>query len=240
MKIAWFSAGVSSFIACYLAKDIDKIIYIDIEEQHEDSMRFVKDCEKLLGKKITIMQSGYRSVERVIKATGMITMIKYAPCTDWLKKRVRKEWEDKQPKDISITYVWGYDLGEKNRANRMTLGYPDYKHEYPLIDKHMTKQDAHGLLARLGIKRPKMYDLGYQNNNCVGCIKGKMGYWNKIRVDFPKTFVRMSKLEREIGHSIIKDVNGPIFLDELDPKRGRFEDEIQEECGMMCQLNYDT
>ncbi len=33
-----------------------------------------------------------------------------------------------------------------------------------------------------------MYDLGYPNNNCIGCVKGGMGYWNKIRKDFPEVF----------------------------------------------------
>lgn len=31
-----------------------------------------------------------------------------------------------------------------------------------------------------------MYDLGYANNNCIGCVKGGIGYWNKIRIDFPE------------------------------------------------------
>lgn len=26
MKVSWFSTGVSSFVACYLTKDIDKIM----------------------------------------------------------------------------------------------------------------------------------------------------------------------------------------------------------------------
>lgn len=77
-----------------------------------------------------------------------------------------------------------------------------------------------------------MYDMGYQNNNCVGCVKGGMGYWNKIRVDFPDVFDRMAMLEREIGHSCIKGV----FLDELDPGRGRADKEIMPECGIMCQI----
>lgn len=51
MKVAWISAGVSSFIASYLAEDIDEYIYIDIDDQHPDSLRFIKDCEKVLGKK---------------------------------------------------------------------------------------------------------------------------------------------------------------------------------------------
>lgn len=78
-----------------------------------------------------------------------------------------------------------------------------------------------------------MYDLGYRNNNCIGCVKGGMGYWNKIRIDFPEVFERMAKLEREIGHSCI---NG-IFLDELELGRGRMEDEIIPDCSVMCYLN---
>ena len=47
LKVCWLSAGVSSFIAGYLKRDsIDLYIYIDIENQHPDSMRFIKDCEE--------------------------------------------------------------------------------------------------------------------------------------------------------------------------------------------------
>ena len=47
LKVCWLSAGVSSFVAGYLKKDsINLYIYIDIENQHPDSMRFIKECEK--------------------------------------------------------------------------------------------------------------------------------------------------------------------------------------------------
>lgn len=60
-KVCWLSAGVSSFIAGYLndtaiftngegkeyrRTPIDEWIYIDIKDQHPDSMRFIRDCEK--------------------------------------------------------------------------------------------------------------------------------------------------------------------------------------------------
>ena len=38
MKVVWLSSGVSSFVAGYLAKDVDEWIYIDIEDQHPDSI----------------------------------------------------------------------------------------------------------------------------------------------------------------------------------------------------------
>lgn len=232
MKVCWISAGVSSFIAAYLADNVDEYIYIDIENQHSDSMRFIKDCEQILGKKIQILKSKYGSVQNVIKQFRYINGPHGAKCTEILKKRVRKEWEYAH-RNCSITYVWGFDFKERNRAERLLESMPQYQHEFPLIDRMLSKEDAHALLERLGIPRPAMYDLGYRNNNCVGCVKGGMGYWNKIRIDFPEIFERMSKLEREIGHSCI---NG-IFLDELEPGRGRMEDEIIPDCSIMCYLN---
>ena len=231
LKVCWISAGVSSFIAGYLAKDVDRFIYIDIDNQHPDSLRFIKDCEKVLGKPIEILKSQYGSVQNVISAFRFISSPYGAKCTDILKKRVRKEWEYDH-REYEITYVWGFDCTEKYRADRLEETMIEFDHEFPLLDRNLTKEDAHGMLAALGIKRPLMYDLGYKNNNCIGCVKGGMGYWNKIRVDFPEAFQRMATLEREIGHSCIKGV----FLDELEPDRGRIEDEIMQECGIMCYL----
>ena len=128
--------------------------------------------------------------------------------------------------------MWGYDFHRKNRAERIQEAFPEHKHIFPLIDKGFAKENCHGLLSSLGIKRQAMYDLGYRNNNCIGCVKGGMGYWNKIRKDFPEVFAERAKLEREIGHSCL---NG-IFLDELEPDRGRFDDEVLEECSIFCQM----
>ena len=232
MKVCWISAGVSSFIAGYVIKDtVDEFIYTHIDNQHPDSLRFIKDCEKVLGKKITILQSNYKSVDNVIKTFGFINGPYGAKCTEILKKRVRKEWEYGK-KDL--TYVWGFDCSkrERARAERTLQSMPDFKHEFPLIDRELTKEDCHGLLKQLGIKRPKMYDLGYRNNNCIGCVKGGKGYWNKIRIDFPEVFKQRAEEERKVGHTCIKGV----YLDELPPDAGRIEDEVMEDCSIMCQL----
>lgn len=175
MKVCWISAGVSSFVSGWLVRDtVDEYIYIDIADQHPDSMRFIRDCETALGKPITVLKSAqYHSVEDCIRAFGGIRNIHnhFYPCTGWLKKRVRKEWEE-QHKDVEITYVWGMDMNERNRADRLVDGMPQFKHEFPLIDNGLTKAEAHGICANLGIKRPEMYDIGYSNNNCIGCVRG--------------------------------------------------------------------
>lgn len=232
-KVCWLSAGVSSFVAGYLAGNVDEWIYIDIADQHPDSLRFISDCEKIIGKKVTILKSDrFNNVEEVVRKYKYINSPHGAPCTGMLKKAVRKKWENEH-KDYNLTYVWGMDSNEQRRADGIIVNFPEFSHEFPLIEKGYSKQDCHALADRLGLKRPLMYDLGYQNNNCVGCVKGGMGYWNKIRKDFPEVFKARAKLEREIGHSCI---NG-VFLDELEPDRGRIEDEISTDCGIMCYLS---
>lgn len=234
-KVCWLSAGVSSFIAGYLTRDtVDQFIYIDVEDQHPDSLRFIRDCEKPLGKPIQKLQSEYQSVESVVRQFRFIKSAYGAKCTEVLKKRVRKEWEYAH-QNFDITYVWGMDCNERGRAERICDTMPQFHHEFPLIDSGLTKEDAHGICRKLGIRRPAMYDLGYSNNNCVGCVKGGMGYWNKIRVDFPEVFAARARLEREIGHSCL---NG-VFLDELAPDAGRMSDEIMDDCGIFCELAWN-
>jgi hypothetical protein len=77
-----------------------------------------------------------------------------------------------------------------------------------------------------------MYDEGYPNANCLGCVRGGMGYWNKIRKDYPSVFESRAKLERLIGHSILKEC----YLDELSPERGHKLKPIVQECGAMCEI----
>lgn len=69
MKVVWLSAGVSSFIAGYLVKEtVDEWIYIDIADQHPDSLRFIKDCEKAIGKQVTILKSDeFNSVWKMLR-----------------------------------------------------------------------------------------------------------------------------------------------------------------------------
>jgi hypothetical protein len=232
MTVSWFSAGASSFIATYLVRDeLDKVIYCHIDNQHSDTLRFVKDCENVICIPIEIRQSRYKSVDNVIQQFQFINSRYGAKCTEILKRRVRKDFEYEH-RDEDLTYIWGYDTDEQHRAERVEKGFPGQRHRFPLIEQGLSKEDCHALCLQLGVKRPAMYDLGYHNNNCIGCVKGGMGYWNKIRVDFPEVFRRRAEQERAVGHTCIKGV----WLDELDPARGRIEDEVMQDCSMACQV----
>lgn len=231
LTVSWFSAGVSSAVATKLMiKQIDKIIYTHIDDQHSDTLRFVNDCQDWFGKKIEIIQSPIKNVQSACLMSSYINGVAGASCTRLLKRRVRKEWELEQEEHLK--YIWGMDVNEKLRCERITENMPEQEHCFPLIENSTSKEYAHEILNASGIKRPAMYDLGYHNNNCIGCIKGGCGYWNKIRKDFPDVFKQRCELERKIGASCL---NGT-YLDELNPNYGRHESEIMDDCGIMCEL----
>jgi len=207
MQVSWFSAGVSSAVATKMLIDsIDQVFYIHIDDQHPDTLRFVRDCEEWFGKPIVTMRSELGTVENaclMAGGKGYINGPAGAACTIRLKRRVRKGWERGQ-KDW-LAYIWGLDVNETDRRDKLLEAMPDVDHRFPLIEERMTKTEAHRILTASGIKRPAMYDLGYQNNNCVGCIKGGAAYWNRI-------------------------------LDELDPDAGRDKPPICGDCGIMCEI----
>ncbi len=229
--VSWFSAGVSSAVATKLMIDkIDHIFYIHIKDQHPDTLRFVEDCEEWFEKPIEIMQSQYQSVEDACIASKYINGVHGASCTRLLKKKVRNDWEKQQT--MPLIYIWGLDITEKNRMERLEKAMPFQEHIFPLIDRKITKDYAHQLLKASGIKRPAMYELGYNNNNCIGCVKGGKGYWNKIRRDFPAVFEMRAKMERLLGHTCI---NG-VYLDELPADDGNCPHPVIDDCGIFCEL----
>lgn len=236
--VCWFSCGAASAVATKLAIADNAgrlplvIVYTGVKREHPDNARFFAECERWFGQEIlTIGNDNYdRDPMQVWKKVKFIVGPKGAPCSRELKRwpRILFEREDD-------AQVFGFTSEEAERAARFKKSNDYMDLRTPLIDRGMNKADCQGVLWAEGIKLPVMYDLGYRNNNCIGCVKGGKGYWNKIRVDFPETFKEMAELEREIGASVIHDEAGKVFLDELDPEAGRHEELPDIECGVFCQ-----
>lgn len=240
MIIAWWSAGVTSAVATKLAmdkygKDNVQPIYFHIDSAHEDNNRFIKECEDWYGKEILVTKAEkYNNQFDVILKDKYVNGPGGARCTLVLKKRVRQKIESSTDYDGQV-FGFEYSKKEINRAIRFKEQYPAAKPLFPLIEKKMTKPECLYYLEEQGIKRPKMYELGYGNNNCIGCVKGGKGYWNKIRIDFPEFFDRMAKAEREVGNSCLRGV----FLDELNPDEGRKQKAITPDCGNFCDIEFE-
>ena len=239
--VSWFSCGAASAVATKLvlaqSKHPVEIVYCHVEEEHPDNLRFMKDCEAWFGQPITILQNNkYNgSIYEVFEKNKYIVGVAGAPCTRLLKKEVRKGYE--QPTDVQ---VFGYTVEEQDRVDRFIDANNNVTLWSILIDNGLTKQDCLAMLDRAGIELPTMYKLGYRNNNCIGCVKGGLGYWNKIRKDFPETFDRMAATEQKIGAKILKHNGNRIWLTELPEGVGDYSSETNVECGIFCQMAEDS
>lgn len=238
MIISWFSCGVTSAVATKLAigkygKDSVRPIYFKIDQVHPDNERFIKDCENWFDLPIEQIQGTYRTPIDVALKFRYVNGPSGARCTLELKKKLRQELEKTTAYEGQI-FGFEYCKKEELRAKRFAEQYPDAKPIFPLIDAKMDKPSSLFFLEKAGIKRPEMYNLGYHNNNCIGCFKGGKGYWNKIRTDFPIEFQKTLEMERVVGNSCIKDC----FLDELDPNSGRGQKIIIPDCGNFCDIEY--
>ena len=56
------------------------------------------------------------------------------------------------------------------------------------------------MVQEAGLQVPRMYELGYKNNNCfkTGCVQGGIGYWQKIKREYPLKFEAMAQMEHEL------------------------------------------
>jgi PP-loop superfamily ATP-utilizing enzyme len=230
--VCWFSCGAASAVATKIALKESTgevvIAYTEVKEEHPDNKRFLAECEEWFGQKIDILGNDFydRSIYRVFEKNYIRTP-KGAPCTRALKKQIRQRFE--KPTDRQ---VFGYTVEEQARLDRFIDANADVDIWTPLIDKGLGKEDCLAILKNAGIELPAMYKLGYHNNNCIGCVKGGMGYWNKIKIDFPEHFDRMAKLERFKKQTIFKDR----YLDELKPTDGNYPSEPNIECSIFCQM----
>jgi hypothetical protein len=233
--LVWISAGAASAVAgkLTLAETPDAtLVYTDPGSEHSDNQRFLVDLEQWFGRSIDRVRSEkYVDTWQVWEQRRYLVGPTGALCTTELKKKVRFAIE--RPDDVQ---VFGYTAGEQHRADRFRQQNPEVTLRTPLIERGLTKSDCLAMIDRAGIALPAMYALGYSNNNCIGCPKGGMGYWNKIRRDFPDTFDRMARLERDLGHTCLRDDGRPLYLDELDPARGNHADEPSFECSLLCAI----
>ncbi len=209
MIICWWSGGVASAVACYIAietwgLDECRLIMIDTKNEDEDTYRFKKDCERWYGKNIeTISAIGdgkkYANIEDVWYQYGSLDVATGAICSSELKRQVRLDFQRKN----KFTYqVFGFDFNkrEANRALNIKKNYPYSKPIFPLWMFGYTKKDCVKIINNKGIEIPDAYKNGFSNNNCIktGCVQGGIGYWQLYKRIFPKKFNNMARREHEI------------------------------------------
>lgn len=240
--VCQFSCGAASAVATKLAlaqygatHDV-QIINAFIKQEHEDNRRFLEDCEKWFGRPITVLRDekyGASTIE-VFRRRQYMKGPQGAPCTTQLKRKLLDGW--KQPGDV---IVFGFTAEEADRLDDFRERNPGKPVIAPLIDAGLGKEDCKAMVERAGIQLPLMYRMGYDNANCIGCVKGGEGYWRAIREDFPEQFEELARVQEEIGQGAYifrnRETNERYSLRDIPPGVARRNDKLPS-CSFFCEL----
>lgn len=245
--VCQFSCGAASAVATklVLAEHGDRVLIVNafIEEEHADNRRFAGDCESWFDRPIvTLRDTKYdASAIKVFEAVGYIKGPNGAACTSRIKRGLLRTFE--KPGDV---LVLGYTAEEQHRLDDWRENWPERPIIAPLIDRGLTKEDCKAMVLRAGIRLPRMYELGYDNANCIGCVKGGLGYWRAIREDFPEQFERVAQAEEKVaalhgdGAYILRHRSGSLAgkrfpLRELPPGKAHRGEPLPA-CGLFCEM----
>jgi hypothetical protein len=230
--LGWFSCGAASAVAVKLTGA--QPVYCETGAEHPDNERFMADCAKWFGQEVTRLRSDqYTDTWDVWNKTRWLAGINGARCTVELKVAPRLEFQ--RPSD---RHVFGYtaDGPDADRATRLSETYPELTLVFPLIERGITKAACLAMVERAGIALPPMYALGFQNNNCIPCVKATSpAYWALIRKRFPAEFTRMAKLSRELDVRLCRINDERRFIDEI-PADWPTTNPIQPSCDFLCHI----
>lgn len=138
----------------------------------------------------------YKNIEDIWIKHLSLNVATGAICSTIAKRKVRENW---QKTNEYSHQVFGFEFEKKefNRAMGMKMNHPKSKPIFPLLMMGYDKKDCLELIKQWGLDIPMMYKLGFKNNNCfnTGCVQGGIGYWQKMKKEFPEKYYKMSNME---------------------------------------------
>lgn len=207
-----FSGGVGSFMAAKrvveeYGSENTILLFTDTKSEDEDLYRFITETTAYLKSKLVNLSDG-RDVWEVFKDVKFLGNSRIAPCTRILKQTLAREWieENYDPEDVTL-YV-GIDWSEAHRLEKIKENWKPYKIFAPLMDKpYLSKEDIFGVLKNIGIRKPRLYDMGFSHNNCGGfCCKAGQGHFANLLQQMPERYEYHEKKEEEMRKYLGKNV----------------------------------
>ncbi len=240
--VCQFSCGAASAVATKLALaqygPTHEVVIINafIAEEHIDNRRFLADCERWFMQPVIVLRDEKygASTHEVWRRKRYIKGPHGAPCSQELKRKLLGSF-----RQLGDVMALGFTTEEEDRFVDFQEFFPDASVIAPLIEAQLGKADCLAMVERAGIELPLMYRLGYRNANCIGCVKGGEGYWNKIRRDFPDEFEAIARIQDAIGPGAYlfrnRKTGERYSLRDLPPDKGRYQDELDISCSVFCE-----
>lgn len=203
------SGGVASWAAA--RRTLDRfnpsdvtLLFADTMIEDEDLYRFLDDIERDLNHEIVRIADG-RDPWQVFHDGRFIGNTRIDLCSRVLKRELLREWIDERFTEAIV--VFGIDWTEEHRIGAIEHNYAPHTCWFPLIDDGVDKDQVFAELAATGIARPRLYDKGFQHNNCGGfCVKAGQAQFAALLFNFPERYRHHEQREQDLREHLGKDV----------------------------------
>lgn len=178
-----FSGGLCSFWA---AKRVIEqrgtegvtLLFADTLIEDADLYRFNEESSAHLGVPITRICEG-RTPWQLFRDEGIIGNSKIPVCSIRLKREVLDAWRRANCLEMDAVIYIGMDWTEEHRLARLRKEKPFWTFEAPMMhapiwDKCRMVEEC----EKLGIRVPRLYQMGFPHNNCGGrCVTAGISHW---------------------------------------------------------------
>jgi 3'-phosphoadenosine 5'-phosphosulfate sulfotransferase (PAPS reductase)/FAD synthetase len=214
--IVTFSGGVGSWaaakrvVAAHGASDVT-LLFTDTRMEDEDLYRFFREAAANVGPCEVVWLADGRTPWDVYFTKRFLGNSAVDPCSQVLKREPAANWlkEHCDPAD-TVVYV-GIDWSEVHRYDRLRdrRAAEGWTYRAPLCEApYLTKSDVFAWLKREGIKRPRLYDMGFEHNNCGGfCCKAGQGHFALLLKAMPERYAFHEQREQDIRVYLKADVS---------------------------------
>jgi hypothetical protein len=211
--LVFFSFGVGSWAAAKRVAEkhgVDNLtlLFTDTLIEDEDTYRFGREAAANVGGTMVEIADG-RTPFEVFFDRKFLGNSRADPCSDILKRKLARRWINEycDPEE-TVLYV-GIDWSESHRLPAIQHNYLPYRVEAPLCEPPLLlKSQVHEWAESEGLRRQRLYDLGFQHANCGGvCVKAGQAQWALLLRTFPERYAEWETNEEAFRRSKDKDVS---------------------------------
>lgn len=157
--------------------------------EDEDLYRFLEEGAANIGGRLEWISRGM-NIWDTFEQSRYMGNTRVDPCSRMLKREMCRKWVEENFKPEEVTLYVGIDWSEIHRLPGNQNAWQPYRVEAPMCEApYLTKDDVFESLQLFGIKRPRLYDMGFAHNNCGGfCVKAGLGQFYTLLKNMPERY----------------------------------------------------
>lgn len=211
--VVLFSGGIASWATARRVverhgTDDLTLLFTDTKTEDEDLYRFLDEAAADVGAPIVKIADG-RTIWEVFRDERFLGNSRIDPCSRILKRELSRRWLTEHCDPAETTLYLGFDWTEVHRFERARAAWLPWRVESPMIERpYRLRAEMLADLAARGIRQPRLYDLGFEHNNCGGgCVKAGQGHFARLLAQFPARYA-----EWEANEQAIRDDLGDVAI----------------------------